>query len=99
MVGACGRLVGMGVGGEWAVGAALVAEVFPKHARERASGIFHATSVMGLWLVAPVLIWLSAWMKSTFDLRIAMASLGSFFLLGLVMLVFLPETKDQPLPD
>lgn len=45
-------LVAMGVGGEWAVGAALVAEVFPKHARERAGGIFHATSVAGLWLAA-----------------------------------------------
>ncbi len=42
----------MGVGGEWAVGAALVAEVFPKKARERAGGIFHATSVAGLWLAA-----------------------------------------------
>src|SRR5207344_3379014 len=27
-------------------------EVFPLHARERASGIFHATSVLGLWLAA-----------------------------------------------
>jgi MFS family permease len=49
-VGALRFLVAMGVGGEWAVGAALVAEVFPKQARERASGIFHATSVVGLWL-------------------------------------------------
>jgi len=49
-VGALRFLVAMGVGGEWAVGAALVAEVFPKQARERASGIFHATSVIGLWL-------------------------------------------------
>jgi MFS family permease len=47
-------LVAMGVGGEWAVGAALVAEVFPKRARERAGGIFHATSVGGLWLAAGV---------------------------------------------
>ncbi|MBB5036106.1 MFS transporter [Prosthecobacter dejongeii] len=51
-VGVLRFLVAMGVGGEWAVGAALVAEVFPKQARERASGIFHATSVMGLWLAA-----------------------------------------------
>lgn len=51
-VGALRFLVAMGVGGEWAVGAALVAEVFPKNARERASGIFHATSVAGLWLAA-----------------------------------------------
>lgn len=45
-------LVAMGVGGEWAVGAALVSEVFPREARERAGGIFHATSVGGLWLAA-----------------------------------------------
>lgn len=51
-VGALRFLVAMGVGGEWAVGAALVAEVFPKHARERAGGIFHASSVAGLWLAA-----------------------------------------------
>ena len=38
-------LVALGVGGEWAVAAALVAEVFPPRARARASGIFHATSV------------------------------------------------------
>jgi MFS family permease len=43
-------LVALGVGGEWAVGAALVAEVFPAAARARASAIFHATSVLGLWL-------------------------------------------------
>jgi MFS family permease len=43
-------LVAMGVGGEWAVAAALVAEVFPPRARAHASGIFHATSVLGTWL-------------------------------------------------
>jgi MFS family permease len=53
-VGALRFLVAMGVGGEWAVGAALVAEVFPKEARQRAGGIFHATSVFGLWLAAAV---------------------------------------------
>jgi len=51
-VGVLRFLVAMGVGGEWAVGAALVAEVFPKHARERAGGIFHAASVGGIWLAA-----------------------------------------------
>lgn len=45
-------LVAVGVGGEWAVAAALVAEVFPAAARARASGIFHATSVLGVWLAA-----------------------------------------------
>ena len=42
-------LVAMGVGGEWAVAASLVAEVFPQRARAHASGIFHATSVIGTW--------------------------------------------------
>ena len=45
-------LVALGVGGEWAVAAALVAEVFPPRARARASGIFHGTSVAGIWLAA-----------------------------------------------
>lgn len=45
-------LVAMGVGGEWAVAASLVAEVFPKHARAQASSIFHASSVIGTWMAA-----------------------------------------------
>lgn len=40
-------LVAMGIGGEWAVAAALVAEVFPTKARAQAAGIFHASSVIG----------------------------------------------------
>jgi MFS family permease len=40
-------LVAMGVGGEWAVAASLVAEVFPGAARPYASGIFQATSILG----------------------------------------------------
>jgi MFS family permease len=44
----------MGVGGEWAVAASLVAEVFPPRARPHASGIFHASSVLGTWTAALV---------------------------------------------
>ena len=51
-IGALRFLVAMGVGGEWAVAAALVAEVFPNHARAHASGIFHTTSIFGTWLAA-----------------------------------------------
>ena len=49
-VGVLRFFVAMGVGGEWAVAAALVAEIFPKHARTHAGGIFHATGVFGTWL-------------------------------------------------
>jgi MFS family permease len=45
-------LIAMGVGGEWAVAASLVAEVFPPRARAQASGIFHASSVLGTWMAA-----------------------------------------------
>jgi MFS family permease len=50
-------LVAMGIGGEWAVAAALVAEVFPTRARAYASGIFHSTSVIGTWLATLAAIW------------------------------------------
>jgi len=53
-------LVAMGVGGEWAVAAALVAEVFPKEARARASGIFHSTSVLATWLAGITGMWVGA---------------------------------------
>jgi MFS family permease len=45
-------LVAMGTGGEWSVGAALVAETFPATARAQAGSIFHATSILGTWLAA-----------------------------------------------
>ena len=51
-VGVARFLVAMGVGGEWAVAASLVAEVFPPKARAHASGIFHATSILGTWFAA-----------------------------------------------
>jgi MFS family permease len=51
-VGVLRFLVSMGVGGEWAVAASLVAEVFPPRARAQASGIFHASSVIGTWMAA-----------------------------------------------
>lgn len=51
-VGVARFLVAMGVGGEWAVAASLVAEVFPQKARAHASGIFHATSILGTWFAA-----------------------------------------------
>ncbi len=70
--------------------------LFPTHLRATGSGFCFNT---GRLLAAPVLIWLSAWMKATFDLRLAITCLGSFFLLGLVFLMFLPETRGMELPE
>jgi MFS family permease len=47
-------LVGLGVGGEWAVASALVAEVFPARARPWSQSIFHASSVLGTLLAVLV---------------------------------------------
>ena len=43
-------VVALGTGGEWAVGAAFVAEVFPKRSRPWMGSIFHASSVFGTFL-------------------------------------------------
>ncbi len=53
-------LVGMGVGGDWAVAAAAVAEVFPARARPAAAGIFHASSVLGTYLATGAGLWIIA---------------------------------------
>jgi len=44
--------VAMGVGGEWAVASAMVAEVMPQRSRSVMSSIFHASSVFGTLLAA-----------------------------------------------
>ncbi|MAM46825.1 MAG: MFS transporter [Planctomycetes bacterium] len=45
-------LVAMGVGGEWAVASAMVAEVMPARSRPVMSSIFHASSVGGTLMAA-----------------------------------------------
>jgi len=76
--------------------AAYFPALFPTHLRATGSGFCFNT---GRLLAAPVLIWLSAWMKSTMDLRLAITCLGGFFLLGLVFLALLPETHGEELPE
>lgn len=76
--------------------AAYFPALFPTHLRATGSGFCFNT---GRILAAPVLIWLSAWMKSVLDLRLAITCLGAFFLLGLVFLIFLPETHGKDLPE
>lgn len=64
-------LVAMGVGGEWAVASAMVAEVMPRHSRAVMSSIFHASSVFGTLLAAAVGYYILAakpWGDSTWKL-------------------------------
>ena len=46
--------VAMGVGGEWAVASAMVAEVMPNRSRAVMGSIFHASSVFGTYLATMV---------------------------------------------
>jgi hypothetical protein len=52
-------------------------------------------------LLAAPLLWVSGELKALpgVDLRLAVTILSSLFFLGLVLLLFLPETKGKPLPQ
>ncbi len=50
----CRFLTGLGIGGEFAAGAALVAETFPDHARATGLGIMQASSAIGNMLAGLV---------------------------------------------
>ncbi len=63
-------LVALGVGGEWAVATALVAEVFPRRARAWSLAIFHASSVFGTMLAVAAGAFIVA------EREIAIAALG-----------------------
>ena len=70
-------------------------ELFPDHLRATGVGVcFNG----GRLLAAPIL-WMSGELKADLGLRPAVTLLGGLFLLGLVLLMFLPETKNTPLPE
>src|SRR3954462_4703946 len=52
-------MTALGVGGEWAAGAALVAEVFPSRARPMALGLLQALSAVGNMLAAVIYLVIS----------------------------------------
>lgn len=70
-------------------------ELFPDHLRATGVGVcFNG----GRLLAAPIL-WISGELKAAMGLRPAVTVLGGLFLWGLVLLVFLPETRNRPLPE
>jgi MFS family permease len=82
----CRFLVALGVGGEWAVASALVAEVFPSRARAHSQAIFHASSVLGTYLAvaAGALVVAKTWSISLFGREGALAGWRMGFLLGVL---------------
>ena len=72
-------------------------ELFPTHLRATGAGFCFN---VGRTLAATMLFF-SGWLKARpgMDLPLALTLLGFFFLLGLVVIYFLPETKDAALPE
>jgi MFS family permease len=72
-------------------------ELFPTRLRATASGF----CFNGGRLLAASVLFFSGWLKARpgMDLRVAVTLLSSLFLLGIVVALLLPETKDQPLPE
>jgi MFS family permease len=69
-------------------------ELFPTRLRATGAGFcFNG----GRLVAAPVLVF-SGWLKSVLPLLHAVTLLSSLFLLGILLVLLLPETKDQPLP-
>lgn len=68
-------LTGLGVGGEWAAGAALVAETFPQRSRPMALGLLQALSSVGNMLASVITLSVTSLLpmvtsSSNFDWRI-----------------------------
>src|SRR6185369_11099998 len=72
-------------------------ELFPTHLRATGAGFCFN---VGRTLAATMLFF-SGWLKARpgLELPLALTLLGFFFLLGLVVIYFLPETKDAALPE
>lgn len=70
-------------------------ELFPSHLRATGVGIcFNG----GRLLAAPML-WMSGELKASMGLKPAVAAMGAFFAIGIVIIALMPETREQPLPD
>ena len=72
-------------------------ELFPTHLRATGAGFCFNVGRT----VAASMLFFSGWLKARpgMELRTAVSFLGLLFLLGLIVIAFLPETKDQPLPE
>jgi len=69
-------------------------ELFPDHLRATGAGM----CFNGGRIVAAPMLWLSGTIKSHLHLQPAVVAMSGLYLVGLIVLLFLPETKGQPLP-
>ena len=71
-------------------------ELFPNRLRATGMGVgFNGGRIIAAFSILP----LSGFMKASMNLNTAVAYLGGFFLLGAIIILFLPETKGEELPE
>lgn len=92
-------LVAMGVGGEWAVAAAIVAEVFPERARAAASGLFHASSGLGVFMAALAGMFVGSDWRTAFLLGLLPALLTLWVRAGMKEPERWQKAAEKPTPD
>ncbi len=62
----CRVIAALGIGGEWAAGASMVAEVVPEKRRVEAGALLYTAAPMGLFLATYVNFWVAGdWMKDS----------------------------------
>lgn len=81
-------LTALGIGGEWAAGAALVAETVPAAFRERASGFLQSAAAFGPWFAALINLAVPAGQWQTLFLA---GVLPAFIVVGIRWIVREPE--------
>jgi MFS family permease len=81
-------ITGLGLGGEWAAGAALVAEVWPDHLRAKAGAILQSAAGLGYFLAALINLWVGA---INWRYVYLIGALPAVFVLFIRMLVKEPE--------
>jgi MFS family permease len=81
-------ITGLGLGGEWAAGAALVAEVWPDRFRARAGAILQSAAAFGFFLAAAINYWVGV---VSWRYVFLAGAFPALFVLGIRLLVREPE--------
>jgi len=85
-------LTGLGVGGEWAVGHALLAESSPQHFRGRASALLQAGEPLGVALAAVMGLLVAPQLPDGIGWRLVFAFSSASAAIALVARYYLPES-------
>ncbi len=88
-------LTGLGIGGEFAAGAALVAETFPAHARATALGMVQATSALGNVLAGLIYFIIGASPDFGWRWVFAVGVLPAFLLFIIIFFIHEPDAWKE----